>query len=114
MRASHARDVRFSELRIDSPDRPEGRLVLRHSLRDRSSTPPSSRRPRRSACSSFFAELIGVHLDAIDRLRSSEASLADERKTAELREQFIAVLGHDLRNPLSAIIGSADLLLQSP
>jgi signal transduction histidine kinase len=62
----------------------------------------------------LFAELIGVHLDAIDRLRSSEASLADERKTAELREQFIAVLGHDLRNPLSAIVGSADLLLQSP
>lgn len=26
-----------------------------------------------------------------------------ERKTAKLREQFIAVLGHDLRNPLAAI-----------
>jgi len=36
----------------------------------------------------------------------------DERKTAELREQFIAVLGHDLRNPLAAISGSAELLLE--
>ena len=28
---------------------------------------------------------------------------SDERETSELREQFIAVLGHDLRNPLAAI-----------
>jgi GAF domain-containing protein len=62
----------------------------------------------------LFAELIGVHLDNIARLQSSEARLADERKTAELREQFIAVLGHDLRNPLRAILGSADLLLRTP
>jgi GAF domain-containing protein len=45
----------------------------------------------------LFAELIAFHLDAIKRLDSSEASLLDERTTAELREQFIAVLGHDLR-----------------
>jgi sigma-B regulation protein RsbU (phosphoserine phosphatase) len=38
----------------------------------------------------------------------AEASLLDERATAALREQFIAVLGHDLRNPLSAISGGAD------
>lgn len=50
-----------------------------------------------------FAELIGLHLQAQQRLRATEASLLDERRTAELREQFIAVLGHDLRNPLTAI-----------
>lgn len=33
------------------------------------------------------------------------AGLAYERQTAELREQFIAVLGHDLRNPLAGIEG---------
>jgi sigma-B regulation protein RsbU (phosphoserine phosphatase) len=38
------------------------------------------------------------------------ASLLDERETAALREQFIAVLGHDLRNPLSAIISGTTLL----
>jgi GAF domain-containing protein len=47
----------------------------------------------------LFAELIAFHLDAADRLATSEASLSGERQTAELREQFIAVLGHDLRNP---------------
>ena len=38
----------------------------------------------------LFAELIGIHLDAMERLELSEASLHEERETAELREQFIA------------------------
>ncbi|MES2922389.1 MAG: PAS domain-containing sensor histidine kinase [Verrucomicrobiota bacterium] len=33
----------------------------------------------------------------------AEVSLSDERMTSALREQFIAVLGHDLRTPLTAI-----------
>lgn len=33
----------------------------------------------------------------------AERGLAFERSAAELREQFIAVLGHDLRNPLAGI-----------
>jgi sigma-B regulation protein RsbU (phosphoserine phosphatase) len=37
-------------------------------------------------------------------------SLADERATSELREQFIAVLGHDLRNPLASISAGARIL----
>jgi sigma-B regulation protein RsbU (phosphoserine phosphatase) len=32
-----------------------------------------------------------------------QASLLDEQEASALREQFIAVLGHDLRNPLAAI-----------
>jgi phosphoserine phosphatase RsbU/P len=55
-------------------------------------------------------------LDARDRSRSSEAAaraiLQDERKTSELREQFIAVLGHDLRNPLASISAGARILLR--
>ena len=42
------------------------------------------------------------------------ASLLDERATSALREQFIAVLGHDLRNPLAAIDGGMHLLLKTP
>ena len=42
--------------------------------------------------------------------KSAEDAIQDERATAELREQFIAVLGHDLRNPLAAIAGGAKLL----
>jgi signal transduction histidine kinase len=33
----------------------------------------------------------------------SEAALIDAGEAAVLRDQFIAVLGHDLRNPLAAI-----------
>jgi sigma-B regulation protein RsbU (phosphoserine phosphatase) len=43
-----------------------------------------------------------------------QSSLLDERETAELREQFIAVLGHDLRNPLAAISGGVELLRREP
>jgi sigma-B regulation protein RsbU (phosphoserine phosphatase) len=38
------------------------------------------------------------------------ASLGAEREVAELRDQFIAVLGHDLRNPLASITGASRLL----
>jgi signal transduction histidine kinase len=62
----------------------------------------------------LFAELIAIHIDSTDRLASSEANLADERQTAELREQFVAVLGHDLRNPLASIEGGAQLLMKRP
>ncbi len=62
----------------------------------------------------LFAELIAFHLDAQERLRLSETALIDERLTAQLREQFIAVLGHDLRNPLNAILGGAHLLRKKP
>jgi signal transduction histidine kinase len=58
----------------------------------------------------LFAELIGLHLDLHERLAASEAELSGERRNAQLRDQFIAVLGHDLRNPLAAIDGGARLL----
>jgi signal transduction histidine kinase len=58
----------------------------------------------------LFAELIATHLDAVDRLAASEARLLSERATSELREQFIAVLGHDLRNPLSSIVAGTKML----
>jgi signal transduction histidine kinase len=62
----------------------------------------------------LFADLIGFHLDANDRLATSEAALLDAQQGAELREQFIAVLGHDLRNPLASIDAGAKLLLKTP
>jgi signal transduction histidine kinase len=62
----------------------------------------------------LFAELIAFHLDAIERLNTSELNLQEERKTAELRDQFIAILGHDLRNPVGAVSNVAQLLLRMP
>lgn len=41
---------------------------------------------------------------------ATEEKLQREHQMAELREQFIAVLGHDLRNPLAAISAGARIL----
>jgi signal transduction histidine kinase len=62
----------------------------------------------------LFAELIAFHLDAHQRLASNEEELVEARHSAELREQFIAVLGHDLRNPLASIDAGAQMLLRTP
>lgn len=59
----------------------------------------------------LFAKLIAAQLDADERLAASEVALLDQTAAAELQEQFIAVLGHDLRNPLAGADAGA-LLLQ--
>jgi signal transduction histidine kinase len=51
--------------------------------------------------------------NAVDRLVGAEAKLLTERQTAELREQFIAVLGHDLRNPLASIAAGTRMLAKA-
>ena len=60
----------------------------------------------------LYAELISFHLDAIEELDRVTANLMEERKIAELRETFIAILGHDLRNPVSTTRMCADILLK--
>jgi signal transduction histidine kinase len=60
----------------------------------------------------LFAKLIAAQLDAEDKLALVNHSLIVQQREAELREQFIAILGHDLRNPVSAISGAASLLLR--
>ncbi|WP_245215823.1 GAF domain-containing sensor histidine kinase [Pararoseomonas baculiformis] len=59
----------------------------------------------------LFADLIAAHLNADEALRSMREELSEQKALSELREQFIAVLGHDLRNPVASI-GSGVQLLQ--
>jgi len=59
----------------------------------------------------LFTELIAKQLESEHSLGEARAALLDERETAELREQFIAVLGHDLRTPLGAVASGAEVLL---
>ncbi len=58
----------------------------------------------------LYADLISFHLHALGDLQAAEMNLKEEKELAELREQFIAVLGHDLRNPVGAVSNAADLL----
>lgn len=63
---------------------------------------------------SLFADLISFHLNVVEEVAQVELELAEEKRTSELREQFIAILGHDLRNPLGAISNSAQMMLRLP
>lgn len=62
----------------------------------------------------LLGELIAFHLSAELELLDSKEMLATERQVAELREQFIAVLGHDLRNPLASVAAGARMLERRP
>jgi signal transduction histidine kinase len=59
-----------------------------------------------------FARLLAIQMESEENYQRTEAELIKEREVADLREQFIAVLGHDLRNPLFAITAGAELLLR--
>lgn len=59
-----------------------------------------------------FARLLSIQMESEESFAITEQALAQERQVAELREQFIAVLGHDLRNPLFAINAGAEMLLR--
>ena len=58
----------------------------------------------------LFADLIGKQLDTVRAMQVSEAKLRVEQDMSALREQFIAVLGHDLRTPLSSLSCGIELL----
>jgi signal transduction histidine kinase len=58
----------------------------------------------------LFGQLIAQQLDTEARHDATDHQLLDARATAELREHFIAVLGHDLRTPLAAISLGAQTL----
>ena len=58
----------------------------------------------------LFAEMLSGQIDADARLRDAEMALEAERETVDLREQFIAVLGHDIRTPLSSIMTGAEIV----
>lgn len=62
----------------------------------------------------LFAQLVASQLDAMENVARAEAGLASERRLSELRDQFIAVLGHDLRNPVAAVAAGAGMLLKTP
>jgi signal transduction histidine kinase len=62
----------------------------------------------------LFADLIAQHLDTAMRLEVSERNLANEQAIAQVREEFIAVVSHDLRSPLTAATMTADLMAVDP
>ncbi len=58
----------------------------------------------------LFAQLIAAQYEAERGRDEAELALLDTQSTARLRDQFVAVLGHDLRNPVQSISLGADML----
>lgn len=74
------------------------------------SRPAQVTEPRIVSMFLLFAELIALQLENERKRELAQTALLDERAAGELREQFIAILGHDLRNPLAAIAGCGQIL----
>lgn len=58
-----------------------------------------------------FTKLIAAQFEAESLRDSAESALRDAQVTGRLRDQFVAVLGHDLRNPVQSISMGADMLI---
>jgi signal transduction histidine kinase len=57
-----------------------------------------------------FASIIALQLETELKHERIQSALRDAEATNELREQFIAILGHDLRNPLQAVASAGEFL----
>jgi signal transduction histidine kinase len=57
-----------------------------------------------------FASLIALQLDSEVAREQDQSALRHAQAANELREQFVAILGHDLRNPLQAVYSAGVLL----
>lgn len=66
--------------------------------------------PKVQAMFAAYAALLGKLLDRELAHEDTVQLLAAERSLAVSREQFIAVVAHDLRNPLSAIASGTELI----
>lgn len=72
--------------------------------------PASLSAPATVSTLELFAQLISKQLEVESAHALVQDELVSERGTSELREQFIAVLGHDLRTPLGALQNGIALL----
>ena len=98
----HASEL-FLELRMETGER----LPVFANAVER--TDPQGRRYTRLTISKA-AERRRYERELIEARRETQDRLREELDTAALREQFIAVLGHDLRNPLTSIRAGMTLL----
>lgn len=71
-------------------------------------------RPEIAESIRLLSELIAFHIQAELDLDRSRAMLANEQQVSKLREQFIAGLGHDLRDPLESLAEGARMLADKP
>ena len=72
--------------------------------------PATVSRPEIVGMFQAYGELVGHMLDSHAEHEQTAAKLEDEHAVGVSREQFIAVVAHDLRNPLASIATAVELL----
>ena len=76
--------------------------------------PRDVKHPRAVAMLEMFAELIGQSFETEERLEEQVRLLAQKRELAHIQEEFVAVLGHDLRNSVTAFGAGLRQLQKEP
>lgn len=76
--------------------------------------PRNVKHPRAVAMLEMFADIIGRSIETEERLEVQEKLIAQEQELARIQEEFVAVLGHDLRNPVAALDAGVRLLGREP
>ncbi len=76
--------------------------------------PKDVKSPRAIAMLEMFADLIGRSLETEEKLEAQVLLVEHERKLAQIQEEFVAILGHDLRNPVAAIAAGVRQLDREP
>lgn len=76
--------------------------------------PKDVKSPRAVAMLKMFADLIGRSLETEERLEAQEQLIEHERKLVQIQEEFVAILGHDLRNPVAALGAGVRQLDEEP
>lgn len=70
--------------------------------------------PRVVAMLEMFASVISQTLETEEQLAEQEQLIDKERELAQIQEEFVAVLGHDLRNPVAAFGAGLRQLEKNP
>ncbi|MEQ8897943.1 MAG: GAF domain-containing sensor histidine kinase [Roseovarius sp.] len=76
--------------------------------------PRNVKDPRVVAMLEMFADVIGHSLETEERLEAQEHNLEHERELARIQDELVAVLGHDLRNPVAAFSAGIRQLEREP
>ncbi|MDN5423721.1 MAG: PAS domain-containing sensor histidine kinase [Chryseobacterium sp.] len=101
----------FDEVSVELTDTGKGKIPIYINAYERKDENDNSIFIRYTLFQAADRRLYEENLQAAQKL--AETNLNIEKEQAIIREQFIAVLGHDLRNPLGGVMSAAQLLARS-